>query len=442
MSESHRRLAQVELHVLVGPDRGTRVRRNLQELERTEVLRGGRNSVNDIVLTDEHISDVHFELELRPDTLVVRDLGSTNGVRIHGLRVKEAWLTPGTVFQVGQTHIALEAAEMADVPISPATHYAELFGRSVVMRELFARLEKIATKSSTAHGEKLRVLITGETGTGKEFVARALHLHSRRRANSFVVRDCATIPRELAESTLFGHVRGAFTGAVTDKAGCFEEANHGTLFLDEIGELPLDTQGKLLRVLQEGQVTRIGEHTPRPVDVRVLAATHRDLQCMVAEGSFREDLYFRLAGLQVRLPSLRERDDDILFLAEHFLAQGVEQGGAPAHLAPDAVAALRAHNWPGNVRELKNVIDRAVVMADAEVIQVQDLGLGGERSRGGPEDLFRLPLAEAVAKFECRYFTALLPRHTTKVKAAAAAGITYEGLRQALKRFKLEDKKE
>lgn len=435
MAESHRRLAHVELCVLAGPDRGERIRRDLHVLEQMQVLRGGRNTVNDIVLNDEHVSDVHFELEMGPDAVVVRDLGSTNGVRIHGVRVREAWLAPNTVFQVGQSHIALASADTLEVPLSPHQQFGELYGRSVIMRELFARLEKIAQKSATPPGDKLRVLIGGATGTGKELVARALHDHSHRRTGPFVVRDCASIPRELAESLLFGHIRGSFTGAVDTRPGCFEEAHRGTLFLDEIGELPLELQARLLRVLQEEQVTRIGEHTPRPVDVRVLCATHRDLQRMVADGTFREDLYFRLAGLQVRLPALRERDEDALFLAELFLARHAERGGPVLRLSPAAAAAIACHPWPGNVRELRTVLERASVMADDAVIEAHDLGLERTPSRNTIEDLFRLPLAEAVAGFERRYYETLLAHHPTKVKAATAAGITYEGLRQALRRL-------
>jgi DNA-binding NtrC family response regulator len=434
LEERSRRIGRVVLRVVAGPDRGKKIVRHDLGPDTVQLLFGGRNPDNDIVLTDEHASDVHFELAVGSDAVVLRDLGSTNGVRLHGIRVDRAWLTPNAVFQVGQSHISLEVADTVDEDLASDHQFAELHGRSVPMRELFARLEKIARRSELPQGDKLRVLIAGETGTGKELVARALHANSRRRGGPFVVRDCSTIPRELAESVLFGHARGSFTGADRERPGCFEEAGGGTLFLDEIGELPLELQAKLLRVLQEETVTRVGEHFTRRVDVRILCATHRDLQRMVSEGTFRQDLYFRLAGLQLRLPSLRERGDDVLHLADLFLRRIADETHEVYILHADVAAALCAHPWPGNVRELRAVLDRATVMADTGTITVADLGLDSV-APAGIDALLHLPLAAAVAGFERRYYDALLARHPTKVKAAAAAGITYEGLRQALRRL-------
>jgi pSer/pThr/pTyr-binding forkhead associated (FHA) protein len=242
-SGSYRRPGRVILRVADGPDRGKQV-----QLEHPDVrgIRGGRSEVNELVLNDEHVSGTHFELELSTRGVLLRDLDSMNGVQVGGLRIREAWIEPNTTFRAGQSVIQLVAADEVEVTLAQTDRFEELVGQSPIMRELFAVLGRLASK-----GDTLRVMIGGETGTGKELVARGLHHRSPRRKGPFIVRDCASIPRELAESTLFGHCKGAFTGATTDRLGCFEEASGGTLFLDEIGELPLDLQAKLLRVLEE-----------------------------------------------------------------------------------------------------------------------------------------------------------------------------------------------
>jgi DNA-binding NtrC family response regulator len=215
---------------------------------------------------------------------------------------------------------------------------------------------------------KARVLITGESGTGKELVARAIHEASDRHDHAFVKVNCAAIPRELIESELFGHERGAFTGATGQKKGLFEVADQGTLFLDEIGDMDLDAQAKVLRVLQSGELTRVGGHTPIQVDVRVVAATHRNLQELASAGEFREDLFFRLAVVPIRMPPLRERLQDVPLLARHFIAQSCEENGlARKEISQEALAALARHDWPGNVRELRNVIERMVVLSDGDL---------------------------------------------------------------------------
>ena len=232
----------------------------------------------------------------------------------------------------------------------------QLLGESAPMRELRAIIARVAPSAAT-------VLVTGETGTGKELVARALHALSPRSQGPFAALNCSALQDSLLESELFGHERGAFTGAVRDRPGVFEAADGGTLLLDEIGDMALPAQARLLRVLAESQVTRLGSTTPRVVDVRVVAATHRDLEAMVREGRFREDLYYRLAVGLVRVPPLRERGDDVPLLATRFLARFASEGGRPGlHLSPEAVAALRSHDWPGNVRELENLVERLCLM--------------------------------------------------------------------------------
>ncbi|WP_258183091.1 sigma-54-dependent transcriptional regulator [Enhygromyxa salina] len=239
--------------------------------------------------------------------------------------------------------------------------HGEIIGTSAPMRELMRMVAKVGRT-------RARVLITGESGTGKELVARAIHEASDRHDHPFVKVNCAAIPRELIESELFGHEKGAFTGATGQKKGLFEVAHKGTLFLDEIGDMDLDAQAKVLRVLQSGELTRVGGHTPIQVDVRVLAATHRNLQEMAGAGEFREDLFFRLAVVPVRMPPLRERLDDVTLLARHFIDQACEENGlARREIDPEALAALARHDWPGNVRELRNVIERMVVLSDGDL---------------------------------------------------------------------------
>ena len=430
---SYRRLGRLLLRVVAGPDAGRELAINL---EKSQPIRGGRNPVNDIVLSDSHVSTNHFELKPLEQGLLLTDLGSMNGILIGGVRIKAAWLDPNTIFQVGETALQLISADEVQVPLSRLDHFEDLYGRSDVMRELFAVLERLTSK-----GHKLRVLINGETGTGKELVARALHTRSARSSGPFVVRDCSTIPRDLAETILFGHVRGTFTGAHDTRVGCFEHAHGGTLFLDEIAELPLETQSKLLRVLEEGTIERVGDSTRRKVDVRVICATHRDLRRMVGEERFRQDLYFRLAEMRLEMPPLRDRGDDIVILSEHFLTRQIADGAAPKKLGVDARAALKAHRWPGNVRELRSVIERALVMADGFEISADDLGLGAPDKVGPPIEhkWFEMAHRKAVTSFERQYFECVMARFATRREAATFVGMTEEGLRQALRRVQRDD---
>ena len=243
-----------------------------------------------------------------------------------------------------------------------------LVGRSRIMRELFQLLETVAATSST-------VLITGETGTGKELAARAIHHNSPRRANRFVALNCSAIPETLLEAELFGHVRGAFTGAVGARQGRLEQAHKGTLFLDEVGTMSPALQAKLLRVLQEREFERVGDSHTVKIDVRVIAATHSDLAKMVADGAFREDLYYRLNVIPVKLPPLRERREDIPILVQHFLQKlSAESGRTPVTISQDALRRLMAYHWPGNIRQLENAIERALAFSQGRSqIDVQDL---------------------------------------------------------------------
>jgi DNA-binding NtrC family response regulator len=281
-----------------------------------------------------------------------------------------------------------------DPSAEPLAEDDRLLGSSAEMREVHKLIGLAAPSDAT-------VLIQGETGTGKEEVARALHRHGPRSRRAFVAVNCAAIPAELLESELFGHVRGAFTGAVNPRVGKFNEAAGGTILLDEIGDMTLAMQAKILRVLQDRVVTAVGASVAQPVDVRVIAATHRDLIAMVKDGTFREDLFYRLNVVRISLPPLRQRGMDILVLAEHFLRQLAVPESAPKRLSPNTVEALIAHSWPGNVRELRNVMQQAVVTVRTPVISRADLALDTAAPVTDTiEALLALPYSEAIARLE------------------------------------------
>lgn len=427
-----RRLGKLTLRVIDGPDQGTEV---VLDGRCGQRLQGGRAPVNDIVLDDEHVSATHFELSLQAsDGVRLRDCGSTNGVLMDNARIIDAVLGPGAVFRVGSSAIQLVSTTEVAVPLSTDVHFGDAFGVSSLMRELFAMLAKIAKADA-----RMSVLITGETGTGKELVAQGLHAQSLRHKGPFVAVNCATIAPQLAESYLFGHRKGSFSGAHEDRLGCFEEANGGTLFLDEVGELPLDLQAKLLRALQQREISRIGEHRPRRVDVRVISATHRDLRWMVTENKFRDDLYFRLAQVPVSIPPLRERPEDIMPLVERFLAELAENGGPRRRIGDDAREVLLAHTWPGNVRELRNTLDVAYFMAEAAILTVSDLRIQAWGPVGGTLGLcakvFDMELKDAREEFERLYLKRLLVSPGTLTSKAKRAGISDEGLRLARRRL-------
>jgi two-component system, NtrC family, response regulator HydG len=327
-------------------------------------------------------------------------------------------------------------AENARLRRELSGEFRGLIGDSEALREAVRVLRRAAPTGAT-------VLLEGESGTGKELAARALHAESRRARGPFVAINCAALPGELVERELFGHVRGAFTGAERDSPGLFEAAEGGTLFLDEVGDLALPAQAKLLRVLEERAVTRLGSTAPVPVDVRLVAATHRSLEGLVAERSFREDLLYRLRVITLHLPPLRERRADILPLALHFVAELAARHGRPvADLDEGARRLLLAHDWPGNVRELRNALERAVVLVEGEEIRAGDLPphLAESRAALDPLDaaLAGLPFAQARARaaeeWERRFLRAALERHGGNVSAAARSlGLHRQSLQKRLR---------
>jgi transcriptional regulator with PAS, ATPase and Fis domain len=277
--------------------------------------------------------------------------------------------------------------------------FGDIIGSCQSMREVYRKLEKVA-------GTDISVLITGETGTGKELVAREIHRRSVRTAGPFVTINCGAIPENLIESELFGHVKGSFTGAIMDRPGKFHIANGGTLFLDEIGELPLNLQVKLLRVLQERVVMRVGSSKPEKVDIRVVAATNRDLEQMVRDNTFREDLYYRLNVVNLWLPPLRDRGDDVLIIAKTLLSKYAEEFNSPVRgFSPAAMAAVKKYDWPGNIRQLQNRIKKALVLCENKLLGPDDLDLGTTVEMG------IMPLEKAKEDFQRRYVLEVLERN-------------------------------
>jgi DNA-binding NtrC family response regulator len=336
-----------------------------------EEIRIGSMEDNDVVLGDDTVSRYHCRITQEDNGYVLLDQRSTNGTFINKVRIREAFLKPGSIVSVGQSQLRFNAREEeVEIIPSPSDRCAGLIGGNPRMREIYSIIEKIAPTATT-------VVIDGETGTGKEVVAQAIHSLSPRSRNDLVVFDCGAVPPNLIESELFGHEKGSFTGAVMTRQGLFEQADGGTLFLDELGELPLDLQPKLLRALEQREVRRVGSAKAAKVDVRIIAATNRNLEDEVRAGRFRQDLFYRLSVVRLHLPSLRDRIDDIPLLVQHFLEVGAfnRKPNAPAvrGVSREALFALQAYPWPGNVRELVNVVERAVSFCDNDLIQLSDL---------------------------------------------------------------------
>jgi DNA-binding NtrC family response regulator len=402
-----------QLHVTSGPNTGRVARCTGPELT------VGSAPGNDLVLNDPQVSRRHLVVRWSDGGYWVRDLGSTNGTFIGGHVIQAALLRHGSELTLGTTTLVFE---LLDEPVSEprpaATHWGPLLGESPAMQRLFALMPRIA-------GSEASVLIEGETGTGKSVLARAIHDASPRAAGPFVVVDCGSIPPTLIESVLFGHDRGAFTGAHAARAGALESARGGTVFLDEIGELPLELQPKLLRALEARQVQRIGEVEPVAIDVRFIAATNRDLREMVNRGAYRSDLFYRLKVVTLTVPPLRERRGDVPGLVAHFYRELAGGAEPPAEL----LCALARMDWPGNVRELRNAVERAVVLGDAAPASPDAAGPAEsprvldsvriDTDAFDPAIAFRDAKAEAIARWERWYIRELLYHTGGNLSAAA-----------------------
>ena len=431
------------LHVVSGPDQG-----KLHMLDEGTTM-VGTHADNDLVLTDATVSRYHLEIRVRRDGIEVRDLDTTNGTKHGGAKIGQVVLTGATRLRLGKhTEVDVEPIDTSvELGDWQGDRFGDVLGTAEPMQRLFSLLAKAAPTEAT-------ILLQGETGTGKEAVAEAVHRASRRAKGPFVVVDCGSIPHELIASELFGHVKGSFTGAGADKTGLIEAANKGTLFLDEIGELALDLQPQLLRVLDRRQVRRVGETHSIDVDIRVIAATHRDLRAMVKAGEFREDLYYRLAVVATQVPPLRERTADIPALAAWFADK---MGRGSFAQSPALIDQLMRHDWPGNVRELRNVVERALSLGDSSTIgMLGELAEAGhtpaaaapalprdDQRRGSDPTMLELPFKEAKAQlveaFERDYLVALLARHHGNIsRAAAEAGIDRNYIHRLVKKYNLE----
>jgi DNA-binding NtrC family response regulator len=422
--------AGFRLVVLTGQLRGREI-----EVVRDRV-RIGKSRQCDVVLPDDSISREHAEIRKEGTRYRVTDLGSTNGTFVQEARITDAFLNPGDVLGLGKVQMRFVPREArTELLPSDAESFGPVLGRSLAMRKIFGVLERVAATDVT-------VLLQGETGTGKDLIARAIHEASPRAEGPYVVVDCGAVAPSLIESELFGHEKGAFTGAHQRRRGAFELANGGTLFLDEVGELPLDLQPKLLRVLENRKFRRVGGNEEIEVDIRVVAATHRPLTGLVESNEFREDLYFRLAVVQAQIPPLRDRRDDIPMLIEAFsrrLPPGMWR--APD---PEAMARLVGYEWPGNIRELRNVVERSAYLSPDGVI---DLITTGRRNKGDPPPsfdptlTFREQKERAVELFEEAYLRWLLERAEGNIsRAAREADMDRKYLHKLLRRYGIDAK--
>ncbi len=390
----------------------------------------------DVRLADATISRRHLLIVPGEAGVTVRDLGSTNGSFIRGARFQELLLSFGSEIQIGQTHLKYVPEEEAiDVEPAEGDRFGAVLGREPKMRQLFRLLDEVAATDAT-------VLIEGETGTGKELLAEEIHRHSPRRDRPFVVFDCGAVPRDLIESALFGHVRGAFTGAIADREGAFAEADGGTLFLDEIGELDIDMQPTLLRVLDKRAVRPVGGARTQSLSVRIVAATNRDLREEVGARRFREDLYYRLAVFRIQVPPLRDRPDDLPPLVTNFVREFGRH--RPLQVEAADLERLQRHPWPGNVRELRNVIERACTLSHGDTLELEDFAAVGGTPGPAARIAVDLPFKEAKARvvddFERVYLEALLTQHKGNLSAASrSAEVDRKHLRELLRKHGLRE---
>lgn len=400
-------------------------------------IRVGADASCDVILNDPQVSRQHAELSATTDGIRIQDLGSTNGTFWQGSRITEVTVPGGSIVVFGNTQVQLASAEVPVLPPSERHSFGELVGSSIAMRELYAILEMAAPTEVT-------VLIEGESGTGKELVANAIHSHSARAKAPFVVVDCSAITEELLDSTLFGHVRGAFTGADRDRKGAFIEAKGGTLFLDELGELPLSCQTKLLRVLEDQTVMPVGSDRRVAVDTRVVAASHRDLTQMVADKEFRFDLYYRLAVVHVKLPALRERPEDLPALVAKFYAKRELVSGP---IDGPNLERMANYPWRGNVRELRNLLERGWALSGPNC-QFQALRLWMQpavaQASAGPTIDTSTGFKEAKEKwndeFERRYLEQVFKQYEQNITHSADhAGINRRHFRTLLRKHGIVD---
>jgi transcriptional regulator with PAS, ATPase and Fis domain len=391
-------------------------------------VRIGTSPANDVVLGDPHASRFHCEIRRTDEGWVLRDLGSTNGTRVGDIEVKEGLLHHGAIVVVGETKIRFlnDEGRPEEIAASKEERFGDVVGRSVRMREVFGVLERIAPT-------ELTVLLAGETGVGKDVMARALHHRSARAGKPFVVFDCAAVAPTLIESELFGHVKGAFTGATNDTAGAFERADGGTLLLDEIGELSLELQPKLLRALEQRTVRPVGGSREVPVDVRIIAASHRNLERAVKEGTWRQDLFFRISVVTLEIPPLRQRLEDLPVIIDAIL----NQLGRKLNVASETLRIFERYDWPGNVRELRNVVESASALADGDTLEPRHLVFFTPRRKEPTLSGFDLA-GKSLETIERAAIAQTLERcKGNKTHAAKALGISTSTLYEKVKKYSI-----
>lgn len=401
----------------------------------------GKSKSNDIVIDDEFVSNFHAKIENRNGEFFLKDIGSTNGISLNGQKVVESALPYNSLIEIGKTMVKFYS-ESEKKKISPMkdTEFHGIVSQNDEMREIFTLVTKIANSDST-------VLIQGETGTGKELIARAIYKLSPRNSKPFVTVNCAAISKDLIESELFGHEKGAFTSAHQRRKGAFEHANGGTIFLDEIGELPLELQPKLLRVLENREIKRVGGNELIDIDVRILAATNRNLATEVKAGKFREDLFYRLMIIPIFVPPLRQRPEDIELLVEDFLKKDLSKGKSKVNkITPKAVTVLKKEKWGGNIRELKNVISRAVLECKGDTIEPSDLSFAPSSLIEQTEHEWNLSefrdakTVKTLRDVEKDKISLELKRHKwNKQETAKALGISKSTLHDKIKKYGLEN---
>jgi DNA-binding NtrC family response regulator len=413
--------------VVEGPDQGRAVKINARIVV-------GSGADSDLQLSDGRVSEQHLSLEPTASGFQLEDLGSTNGVIYEGSAVGSATLSIGATLKIGHSFLRIQpTSSPLEVEPSQACRFGELVGESLIMRELFAVLELASQSEAT-------VLIEGETGTGKELAARALHEASERRKGPFVVVDCGALPENLLESELFGHMRGAFTGATDRRQGAFAKADKGTIFLDELGRISPAVQARLLRVIEERQLKPVGSDDSRAIDVRILGASRHDLDLEVADGSFRADLFYRLSVLRVKMPPLRSRREDIPSIVK---AMCDSRGFVPGPIAGPNLDRLTTQAWPGNVRELRNVIDRALALSPgANDFSELRIPGGTEAENEGLSVRSDLPYSEAkdalLHAFERSYLADAFARNESNIaQTARAIGLDRKHLATLLKKHGL-----
>jgi DNA-binding NtrC family response regulator len=396
----------------------------------------GKSPENDLVLDHPTVSRNHLVLKRQGDRFLVQDLDSTNGTFIDGAQVREAYLRPGALLEVGDVQLRFQP-QVAPVEIAPSAEdrLGDLVGKSLPMRQIFALLKRIAPTDST-------VLLIGETGTGKGAAAKAIHKFSPRAAGPLVIFDCASVSDSLIESELFGHEKGAFTGAVVQRIGCLERAHGGTLFLDEIDDLAMDLQPKLLRAIEDREFRRLGASESNvSFDARIVVASKKDLWAETQAGRFREDLYFRLSVFTVHLPPLRDRKEDIPLLVNAFAGEDLWD-----QLGPEVKDQFMVHTWPGNVRELRNALERAKYMVEIPEFPTQSLirefakpmGAGGESLPVSYDRSFKDCKDDLIRNFEREYLVRLLAKSKGNVaKAARDAGLDRKHLYSLLHKYNL-----